>query len=97
MLGKHLWADKNAPLTTTTYSTQDSEELVALPACATHPSRSVPMRHCPLGPGCIAHPLVRSWVIQGPGAMGGRGRPLHSQAVMVDWVFFFFFFFSGCA
>ncbi len=24
MLGKHLWADKNAPLTTTTYSTQDS-------------------------------------------------------------------------
>ncbi len=32
MLGKHLWADMNAPLTTTTYSTQDSEELVALPA-----------------------------------------------------------------
>ncbi len=26
------WADMNAPLTTTTYSTQDSEELIALPA-----------------------------------------------------------------
>ncbi len=23
MLGKHLWADMNAPLTTTTYSTQE--------------------------------------------------------------------------
>ncbi len=32
MLGKHMWADMNAPLTTTTYSTQDSGELVALPA-----------------------------------------------------------------
>ncbi len=32
VLGKHLWADMNAPLTTTTYSTQDSEELIALPA-----------------------------------------------------------------
>ncbi len=32
VLGKHLWADMNAPLTTTTNSTQDSEELVALPA-----------------------------------------------------------------
>ncbi len=32
VLGKHLWAEMNAPLTTTTYSTQDSEELVALPA-----------------------------------------------------------------
>ncbi len=32
MLGKHMWADMDAPLTTATYSTQDSEELVALPA-----------------------------------------------------------------
>ncbi len=32
MLGKHMWADMNAPPTTATYSTQDSDELVALPA-----------------------------------------------------------------
>ncbi len=31
MLGKHMWADINAPPTTATYSTQGSEELVALP------------------------------------------------------------------
>ncbi len=29
MLGKHMWADMNAPPTTATYSTQGSDELVS--------------------------------------------------------------------
>ncbi len=49
MLGKHLWADMNAPLTTTTYSTQgcfnpsSSADVVSavLPAQVHSPLRAV--------------------------------------------------------